>query len=178
MHFRETQLNDAWLIEPEPHVDERGFFSRTFCVHEFAEHDLETHFVQHSVSYSRHRGTLRGMHFQRAPHEEVKVVSCRVGAIWDVIIDLRKGSPSYLKWQAFELSADNRHQLYVPCGFAHGFQSLTDNAEVGYLISAFYCPEASSGVRYNDPTFEIAWPLEPTAMADKDRLWPDFKSGD
>jgi dTDP-4-dehydrorhamnose 3,5-epimerase len=174
MHFDQAQLQGAWLIEPVPARDHRGFFARTFCVREYAEHGLTTQFVQHSTSQSRTRGTLRGMHFQRAPHGEVKVVRCLKGAIWDVIIDLRPQSPTYRRWQGFELSADNHRQLYVPEGFAHGFQTLADDTEVGYLISAFYAPQAAGGVRYDDPAFAIEWPLAVSEISEKDRTWPDF----
>ncbi|MGH6895134.1 MAG: dTDP-4-dehydrorhamnose 3,5-epimerase [Geminicoccaceae bacterium] len=175
MRFDETTLCGAWLIEPEPARDHRGFFARTFCAQEFAEHGLTAGFVQHNTSQSTARGTLRGMHFQRAPHAEVKVVSCLRGAIWDVIIDLRPESPTYRQWDGFELTADNRRQLYVPEGFAHGFQTLCDDTEVGYLISAFYAPLAASGLRYDDPAFAIAWPLPLSEISDKDRTWPDFR---
>lgn len=174
MRFDRTELCDAWLIEPEPAHDERGFFARTFCVREFADHGLTATFVQHSTSQSKARGTLRGMHFQRAPHTEVKLVRCLKGSIWDVIIDLRPNSPTYRRWQGFELTAGNHRQLYVPEGFAHGFQSLSSHAEVGYLISAFYASAAASGVRHDDPAFAIDWPLPVTAMSEKDRTWPDF----
>lgn len=175
MRFLETKLCGAWLIEAEPVYDERGFFARTFCAREYATRGLTTRFVQNSTSHSKLRGTLRGMHFQRAPHGEVKVVSCLKGAIWDVIIDLRPGSSSYRQWQGFELTAQNRRQLYVPEGFAHGFQTLCDDTEVGYLISAFYAPEAACGVRYDDPAFAIEWPLPVTAISEKDLSWPDFR---
>jgi dTDP-4-dehydrorhamnose 3,5-epimerase len=174
MRFSETRLHGAWIIEPVPAEDERGSFARTFCRREFAEHGLETTYVQHSCSRSRLRGTVRGMHFQEPPHAEVKVVSCRNGAILDVIVDLRPGSPSYLQWQGFELTAENRRQLYVPKGFAHGFQSLSDATEVNYLISEYYSPEAAAGIRYNDPSIFIDWPLTVTAISEKDQSWPDF----
>ena len=157
MRCEETQLCGAWLIELAPACDQRGSFARTFCVQAFADHGLRTGFVQHSTSQSVARGTLRGMHFQRAPHGEVKVVRCLKGAIWDVIIDLRPESPSYRRWQGFELTADNQRQLYVPEGFAHGFQTLCDDTRVGYLISAFHAPLAASGI------------------SEKDRTWPDFR---
>lgn len=169
-----TRLNGAWLVEPEPIHDHRGFFARTFCVREFGVHGLETRFVQHSTSQSAQRGSLRGMHFQRSPFGEVKVVTCSKGAIWDVIIDLRPESPTYRRWQGFELTAENRRRLYVPKGFAHGFQTLEADAEVGYLISEFYAPEAASGVRFNDPCFGIDWPLPIAAISPKDAEWPDF----
>ena len=174
MRFSRTELCDAWLIEPVPARDERGFFARTFCIREFAEHGLTTRFVQHSTSASTRRGTLRGMHFQRAPHGEAKVVTCSRGAIWDVIVDLRPRSPSYRRWQGFELTAGNRRQLYIPEGFAHGFQTLCDDVEVSYLISAFYAPAAAGGVRHDDPTLAIEWPLPVSVISEKDRTWPDL----
>jgi dTDP-4-dehydrorhamnose 3,5-epimerase len=171
MRFIATTFSDAWLLEPEPIRDERGYFARTFCMREFAERGLETKFVQHSRSYSAKKGTLRGMHYQTPPHAEVKVVSCVAGAIYDVIVDLRPGSPTYRKWQGFELSAENGRQLYVPAGFAHGFQTLTDGAELNYLISAFYEPRASTGVSYDDPTIAIRWPLPVSVISERDRSW-------
>ncbi|MGH6944340.1 MAG: dTDP-4-dehydrorhamnose 3,5-epimerase [Geminicoccaceae bacterium] len=175
MRFDETKLRGAWLIEPVPARDHRGFFARTFCAREYADHGLKTRFVQNSTSQSATSRTLRGMHFQRPPHAEVKVVTCLKGAIWDVIIDLRPESPTYRQWQGFELTAENRRQLYVPEGFAHGFQTLCDDTEVGYLISASYAPVAADGVRYDDPAFAIDWPLPVTEVSEKDRTWPDFR---
>jgi dTDP-4-dehydrorhamnose 3,5-epimerase len=175
MRFDETDLRNAWLIEPVPAHDDRGFFARTFCARQYAERGLTTRFVQNSTSQSIARGTLRGMHFQHAPHAEAKVVSCLQGAIWDVIIDLRADSPTFCQWQGFELTAENRRQLYVPEGFAHGFQTLSGDTQVGYLISAFYAPQASGGVRYDDPAFAIDWPLPVSAISEKDRAWPDFR---
>jgi dTDP-4-dehydrorhamnose 3,5-epimerase len=174
MRFEQTNLCDAWLIEAVPMHDQRGFFARTFCVREYAELGLTTQFVQHSTSHSTAKGTLRGMHFQRAPHGEVKVVRCLQGAIWDVIIDLRPRSPTYRRWQGFELTAQNHRQLYVPEGFAHGFQTLCDDTQVSYLISASYAPQAADGVRHDDAEFAISWPLPVTEISDKDRTWPDF----
>jgi dTDP-4-dehydrorhamnose 3,5-epimerase len=174
MRLQETELRGAWLVESVPIWDERGFFSRVFCTREFGERGLETRFEQHSISYSRLRGTLRGLHFQIEPFSEVKIVSCLKGAIWDVIVDLRAGSPTFGQWRAFELTAKNRRQLYIPKGFGHGFQSLVDDVEVSYLISTFYVPEAAAGLRYNDPALAIDWPLCPTAIADKDLSWADF----
>ena len=175
MRFEETNLCGAWLIDLAPARDHRGFFARTFCVQAYADHGLTTGFVQHSTSQSVARGTLRGMHFQRAPRSEVKVVRCLKGAIWDVIIDLRPDSPTYCRWQGFELTAANQRQLYVPEGFAHGFQTLCDDSWVSYLISAFHAPLAASGVRYDDPAFAIDWPLPVTEISEKDRTWPDFR---
>jgi dTDP-4-dehydrorhamnose 3,5-epimerase len=174
MRFLETELDGARLIDLEPICDARGFFSRTFCVREFASHGLETCFVQHSLSYSAVRGTLRGMHFQTPPHEEVKLVECSRGAIWDVIIDIRPQSPTFGQWRGFELTAENRRQLYIPAGFAHGFETLVDDTEVRYLISAFYEPSAASGLRYDDPAFSIPWPLPVAIISGKDQVWPDF----
>jgi len=171
MRFVETKFSDAWLLQPEPIRDERGYFMRTFCARAFADRGLETQFVQHSRSFSAHRGTLRGMHYQTAPHTEVKIVSCVAGAIYDVIVDLRSGSPTYRTWQGFELSAENGRQLYVPAGFAHGFQTLTDAAELNYLISAFYEPTASTGISYDDPTIGIRWPLPVSVISERDRSW-------
>lgn len=176
MRFLETRLLGAWLIDIEPVGDQRGFFSRTFCVREFAAHGLETQFVQHSLSYSAARGTLRGMHFQLPPHGEVKIVECAKGAIFDVIIDIRPDSPSFGQWQGFDLTSENRRQLYIPAGFAHGFQTLSSDTEVRYLISAFYEPSAASGIRHDDPAFAISWPLPVTVISSKDREWPDFKN--
>lgn len=178
MRFQPTQLKDAWLIELEPKFDHRGYFARTFCVNEFAAHGLETQFLQHSFSFSGRRGTLRGMHFQRPPYEEVKLVRCLKGAIWDVIIDIRPDSPTYCRWQSFELSENKYYQLYVPKGFAHGFLTLTDNVEVNYLISEPHAPQAASGIRYDDPEFAIPWPGPVVEISDRDRLWPDFARAD
>lgn len=174
MRFQRTCFHGAWLIHAEAANDERGYFTRTFCAREFADLRLETRYLQHSRSYSRTRGTIRGMHFQRAPHAEVKVVSCLKGAIWDVIIDLRPQSPTFCCWHGFELSADNQNQIYIPKDFAHGFQTLTDDAVVAYLISEFYAPAASTGVRFDDPAFGIEWPLPVAVISEKDKAWPDF----
>jgi dTDP-4-dehydrorhamnose 3,5-epimerase len=171
MRFKETALKDAWVIAPEPVRDDRGFFARSFCVEEFGARGLETRFVQHSLSFSRKRHTLRGIHFQRAPHAEVKVVSCIHGAIFDVIVDLRPGSATYRHWAAFELTAQNRLQLYVPKGFAHGHQTLTDDTTVAYLISEFHVPAAASGIRHDDPALGIDWPAAPSILSDKDKEW-------
>jgi dTDP-4-dehydrorhamnose 3,5-epimerase len=172
MRFGMTGLEGAWLIDQEPARDERGAFARTFCVREFAAHGLETNFVQHSMSTSTRRHTLRGMHFQREPHAEVKLVSCVRGAIYDVIVDLRPQSPTRLKWQGFELTEANRTQLYIPKGFAHGFLTLEPDTVVSYLISEFYAPEAASGVRFDDPLLAIDWPAQPAVVSEKDRNWP------
>jgi dTDP-4-dehydrorhamnose 3,5-epimerase len=172
MRFEETVLKGAWLVAPEPVHDERGFFARSFCVQEFGARKLETKFVQHSISFSRKRHTLRGIHFQRPPYAEVKIVSCIQGAIFDVIVDLRPGSPTYRQWVAFDLTAQNRLQLYVPKGFAHGHQTLVDETTVAYLISEFHVPAAASGIRYDDPLLAIDWPASPSILSDNDRKWP------
>ena len=177
MQFRQTKLADVRLIALEPATDERGYFARTFCEREFGEQGLETTFVQHSISSTTRTGSVRGMHFQRHPHEEVKLVRCIAGAIHDVLIDLRPGSPTYLQWEAYQLTSRNRLQLYVPEGFAHGFQTLAPDSVVAYLISAFYAPEAAAGFRHDDPAFNIAWPLPVADISPKDRGWPDFTPG-
>jgi dTDP-4-dehydrorhamnose 3,5-epimerase len=174
VQFHPTALGDVWLIHLEPVRDDRGFFARTFCVEEFSARGLETNYPQHSVSYSVRKGTLRGMHYQREPHSEVKLVRCLKGAIWDVIIDIRKDSPTYRRWQAFELSGPNNRQIYIPKGFAHGFQTLSDDVEVSYRISEPYAPESAGGIRHDDPTFDIAWPLPVIAISEKDLRWPNF----
>jgi len=156
--FRPTKLEGAFLIEPERKHDERGHFARTFCEREFAEHGLHSRFVQCNLSFNRRKGTLRGMHFQAAPHEEAKLVSCTRGAIYDVIIDLRAGSPTYRQHIGETLSAYNGKMLHIPEGFAHGFQTLEDDTEVFYQMSQFYHPESARGVRWDDPAFQIDWP--------------------
>lgn len=174
MIFSETKLKGAFVIELEPHYDERGFFSRSWCQREFREHGLHPDLVQCSISFNQHRGTLRGMHLQIQPFREAKLVRCTRGAICDVIIDLRSGSETYLHWVGVELSADNRRALYVPEGFAHGFQTLEDETEVFYQMSEFYAPECSWGVRWNDPAFAIKWPLPVSVISAKDSHLPDF----
>ena len=176
MRFLETKFCDAWLIEPERVHDHRGYFARTFCNREFKQRGLETAFVQHSRSLSAKAGTLRGMHYQLPPHGEVKLVSCYSGAIWDVIVDLRRASRTYREWQAFELSAENGRQLYIPAGFAHGFQALSNDAGVNYLISSYYEPTASTGIPYDDPAVGIEWPLPVTAISERDLSWAPLAS--
>lgn len=176
MIFRETPLAGAFLLEPERFEDERGYFARTFCRREFEEHGLEPAVAQASVSYNRRRGTLRGLHFQAPPHAEAKLVRVARGAVFDAIVDLRPGSWSYLQAFAVELTADSGRQLYVPRGFAHGFQTLADDTEVCYQMSAFYAPEAARGYRYDDPAFAIAWPEPVTVISDKDSRLPYFES--
>jgi dTDP-4-dehydrorhamnose 3,5-epimerase len=172
MQFTETELAGVWVIDPMPVVDSRGSFARVFCEREMADHGLATRFVQHSRSQSLRKGTLRGLHFQEQPYSEVKLVSCVRGTIFDVVVDLRPGSPTWHRWLSFELTPESMKQVYIPAGFAHGFQTLTDGVEISYMISQFYTPGASTGVRYDDPCFSIDWPLSPTVISEKDRTWP------
>lgn len=172
MNFLDTTLHTARLIELAPRGDERGWFARSYCERAFGEAGLPTHWVQQNVSLTRQKGSLRGMHFQCPPAAEDKLVRCLSGAIVDVIIDLRPDSPTYLRHEAFELTADNFRQLWVPKGFAHGFQALTDDVAVTYLVSEFYTPEAEGGVRFDDPLFAIDWPLPVADISAKDAAWP------
>ena len=174
MKFTETPLADAFVIELEPMTDERGFFARGWCSREFEEHGLAANIVQANVSFNHSAGTLRGMHYQVAPHEESKLVRCTSGALFDVIIDLRADSATFGQWFGVELSAANRHMLYVPHGFAHGYQTLTDGTEAFYQVSEFYAPGAEQGIRYNDARFAIEWPLIVKVISEKDASWPDY----
>ena len=167
-----TTLQDAWIIDLEKRGDARGFFARTMCQKEFAAHGMVTTFVQQNTSFSADKGTLRGLHFQRGDASEAKLVRCTQGAIVDIIVDLRAGSPSYMRHEAFELTATNHRELYVPPGFAHSFQTLTENVEVSYLVSSPYTPAAEWGLRYCDPRLGISWPLPVTGISDKDAAWP------
>ncbi len=172
MKFTETNLKDAYLVDLEPRGDERGFFARTMCRDEFEEVGLDSNFVQQNTSFSAQRGTLRGLHFQKQPHGEDKLVRCLKGAIVDVIVDIRKDSPTYLQHQMFELTSRNRLQLYVPKGFAHSFMTLEDDVEVSYLVTARYSPASEDGLRFDDEELGIKWPLPVTVMSDKDANWP------
>jgi dTDP-4-dehydrorhamnose 3,5-epimerase len=172
--FTATAIPQAWLIDLERLADERGFFARTFCAREFAAHDLAVEVAQTSLAWNPQRGTLRGLHYQIAPHWEAKLVRCTRGAVHDVIVDLRPGSPAFKRHLAVELSAENRRQLYVPPGCAHGYLTLEDSTEVCYQMSAFHAPEAAGGVRYDDPAFAIRWPLEVAVVSERDRSYPDF----
>jgi dTDP-4-dehydrorhamnose 3,5-epimerase len=174
MVFTELKLKGAYLIEPERVEDERGFFARTWCEREFEAHGLNAKLVQCSVSFNKKRGTLRGMHYQIAPHEEAKLVRCTMGAIYDVIIDLRESSETFKHWVAVELTAETHKMLYIPEGFAHGFQTLTDNTEVFYQMSEFYYPECARGVRWNDAAFKIGWHQEICAISQRDSAYVDF----
>lgn len=172
MIFRETALRGAWIVDPEPVEDARGCFARVWSPDDFARHGLRVPPAHASVSFNHRRGTLRGMHWQAPPHAEVKLVRCTRGRVQDVIVDLRPGSPTRGEWFGVELSETNRRQLYVPEGFAHGFQTLEDGCEVLYQISVPYRPESGRGVRYSDPLFGIEWPLEVTVISDRDRDFP------
>jgi dTDP-4-dehydrorhamnose 3,5-epimerase len=175
MIFRETPLAGAWALEPERIADERGFFARTWCRRDFEARGLDPAIAQCSISFNHRRGTLRGLHFQIAPHEEVKLVRVTRGAVWDVIVDLRPGSPTFRKHFAVVLSEENGHQLYIPKGMAHGFQTLADGTEVSYQISEYYAPESARGYRWDDPAFAIPWPEPVTVISDKDRDLPRFE---
>ncbi len=176
MIFTPARLSGLCLVEMERHEDERGWFARSWCAQEFAEHGLNADLAQVSVSFNRLKGTLRGLHYQRPPHAEAKLVRCLGGAIWDVALDIRPASPTRGQWQAFELSAENGRALYVPEGFAHGFQTLAPASEVLYLISAFHAPEAAAGLRYDDPAFAIPWPLPVSSISPRDAAWPDYRA--
>jgi dTDP-4-dehydrorhamnose 3,5-epimerase len=178
MILHDTSLADARLIELQPRGDERGWFARTMSRTEFEQAGLNADFRQQNTSVSANAGTLRGMHFQLGPHTEAKLVRCIRGAIVDIIVDLRLGSPSYLKHEKFELTPSNNRILYVPEGFAHAFQTLTEDTEVTYLVTADYTPEAERGVRYSDPRLGIDWPLEVTTISPKDAAWPLLGEGD
>jgi dTDP-4-dehydrorhamnose 3,5-epimerase len=175
MNFRTTDVEGVMLVTAERFDDERGFFARTWAQDEFAANALNPHMVQRNVSHNRTMGTLRGMHFQLPPHAEVKLVSCIVGAIYDVAVDLRPHSPTFGKWFGTELRPETGGVLYIPEGCAHGFVTLEPDTQVEYLISAYYAPQAARGLRWDDPFFGIRWPVEPTVMNDRDRSWPDFE---
>lgn len=174
MLFSATEIAGAFLIRPERREDERGFFARTWCEREFTEHGIDPRIVQHSVSFNRRRGTLRGMHFQAPPHAENKLVSCSAGSIFDVIVDLRADSPSYRRWLGFNLTAENLDALFVPGGCAHGFITLADDTVVRYDISEFHSPGAERGIRYDDPAFGVVWPLAPVVISPRDLGFPPY----
>ena len=175
--FRETELAGAFVIEPESFTDERGIFARSFSEREFASHGINPRIAECNISVSNKRYTIRGMHFQTAPCAQAKLVRCTKGAIYDVIIDLRPDSPTFKQWIGEELTAENRRMLYVPEGFAHGFQTLADNTEVFYQVSDFYAPESAGGVRWNDPAFGIRWPaMDGVTINERDQNYPNFKA--
>jgi dTDP-4-dehydrorhamnose 3,5-epimerase len=173
--FEALKLSGAYLIHLDRLEDDRGFFARAWCEHELADQGLNTRIAQSNVSYNKTKGTLRGMHYQAAPHAEVKLVRCTRGAIYDVIIDIRPESPTFRQWLAAELNEDNHDTLYIPEGFAHGFQTLQDGTEVYYQHSEFYMPGAERGLRYNDPAFGVTWPLPVSLINARDESWPLFE---
>ncbi len=177
MRFIETDLQGAFIIEPEKIEDERGFFARAYCENEFQSHKLNRRWVQSNISFNKQAGTLRGMHYQTEPHAEIKLVRCIRGGIFDVIVDLRKDSKTYLQWFALELTESNYRMLYIPKGFAHGFLTLNDNTEVFYQHSEFFAPAAGRGLRWNDPALAIKWPeMTICTLSDKDQAWPLLKN--
>ena len=175
MKFIETKLPGAFVIEPEKKEDKRGFFTRTWCKNELGNHGLKAEIAQVNINFNKQRGTLRGMHYQAAPYGECKIIKCTRGAVFDVVIDLRKDSPTYLDWIGVELTGDNFRMLYVPENFSHGFITLEDQTEICYMVTQFYTPEAERGIRWDDPSFNIKWPLHPQVISDKDSSYPDFK---
>lgn len=174
MIFTETKISGAFIIEPQPITDERGFFARGWCQQELAEHGLNSNVVQVNLSSNKKRGTLRGMHYQLPPDAETKLVRCTRGALFDVLVDLRPESPTYLQWYGIELTEDNYKMLYVPENCAHGFITLADNTEATYQVTAAYAPGAERGLRYNDPAFGIEWPISIEVISQKDRGWADY----
>ena len=176
MIFKETNLHGAFIIEPEMLTDERGAFARIFCQKEFENHGLNPNIFQCSISLNKEKFTLRGMHFQKSPHAEAKLVRCSRGLIYDVIVDLRSDSPTYMEWTSIEISLENKRMVYIPEGFAHGFQTLEENTEVIYQMSQFYSPGHSGGFRWDDPSFNIEWPTKPIIISPKDQIFPDFTS--
>lgn len=175
MHFMETNLVGAWVIDPDPHKDERGRFMRVWCAREFEEHGIVFLPVQANMGFSIRKGTLRGMHFQKEPALEAKLVRCTIGAMYDVALDLRPESPSYGKWYGVELSAENGRMLYIPERCAHGYQTLEENTEMYYMTSGLYAPNLASGVRFDDPAFGIHWPSVASIVSEQDRNWPPVK---
>lgn len=174
MRISHTEIPGVFIIDVERHLDPRGYFSRTFCRDTFRSAGLVHEFSQWSSSFNLQRGTIRGLHFQRDPHAETKLVRVTRGAVFDVALDIRPHSPTRAKWVACELSVENGRQMYIPAGFAHGFQSLMDETEIEYAISTNYAPGFGGGYRYDDPAFGIGWPVPVSTIAEKDRAWPDF----
>jgi dTDP-4-dehydrorhamnose 3,5-epimerase len=174
VNLRETKLAGVFVVEPVRVEDERGFFARTFSADEFAALGLEPAVAECSIAYNSVRGTLRGLHFQVAPYQETKLVRCTRGAVYDVLVDLRPESPSYLSWQQIELSAENRLAVYVPAGCAHGYLTLEDGCELHYQISERFVPDAAAGIRWNDPLLQIEWPASPTVISPRDAAYPDL----
>jgi dTDP-4-dehydrorhamnose 3,5-epimerase len=175
MIFATTDIDGVLLITPERIADERGFFAKSWGQDDFDAYGLNARMVQRNMAYNAQTGTLRGMHFQRAPHAECKLISVINGAIWDVALDLRPDSPTCMRWVGRHLDAENGRMMYVPEGFAHGYVTLAPNTTVEYMISEFYAPQAADGVRWDDPAFGIEWPMEPTVVSERDRKWPDWR---
>jgi dTDP-4-dehydrorhamnose 3,5-epimerase len=175
MKFEETTLQGAYIVDLQPFHDERGFFARAYCANEFEALGMVSDVVQANLSTNNVKGTLRGMHYQLDPYQETKFVRCTRGSLYDVIIDLRPASPTYMAWIGVELTADNHRGLFVPRDFAHGFVTLEDHTEAFYMVSQFYTPGAESGIRWNDPAFHIEWPIEPTVISQKDAGWQDYQ---
>ncbi len=175
MIFTETPIPGAYHIELQPHRDDRGFFARAWCEEEFAEHGLTLSFVQANLAQTHEAGTVRGLHYQTAPHEEAKCIRCLRGAIYDVIVDLRPDSPTYLQWHGQKVTAERRNAIYVSAGCAHGYQTLVEDTEVFYQVTAAYTPGVEKGIRYDEPTFDIEWPHVVTSVSEKDRSWPDLE---
>ncbi len=175
MKFNELSLKGAYLIDLNPLCDERGYFMRSFCKKEFEKYSLCTDFVQHSISENYKKGTLRGLHYQKHPYEEIKIVYCLKGAVYDVILDLRKNSPSYKKWLSFNLNENNKKMLYIPKGFAHGFLTLEDNTLISYYMNDYFNNEAYSGIKYNDKAFDVEWIQTPKMISEKDSNYGDFQ---
>ena len=174
MIFTETELAGAYTVELKRIEDDRGFFARAWCVDEFAAHGLAIDLAQMNVARNNRRGILRGLHYQRPPDTECKLIRCTRGAVYNVIVDLRKESPTFCDWFGMELSADNHAMIYSPVGFANGYQTLTDDAEICYQTTKRYAPDAATGIRFDDPAFGIAWPLDVTGTSPADASWPDF----
>lgn len=175
MIFTETKLPGAFIIDIEKHQDDRGFFARAWCQNEFEAQGLNTHWVQANLGFSNKKGTIRGLHYQIAPHAEIKLIRCIRGAVYDVIVDLRPESPTYKQWLGVELTADNHKMFYIPEGFAHGYQALVDDAETFYQVSQFYAPGAEKGIRWNDSAFNIEWAITKNLiLSEKDKSWPDY----
>ncbi len=174
MKFVETPLAGAYVVEVERRGDDRGYFARAWCETEFAELGLANRFVQVNMSGSVEAGTLRGFHYQVTPHSEDKFVRCIAGSVFDVAIDMRPESDTYKQWFGVELTADNKKAFFVPAGFAHGYQTLEPDTELMYQVSAFYAPDAERGLRWDDPTFDVEWPIDEPILSDKDKVWPDF----
>ncbi len=174
MNFSPLSVHGARLIESEFHVDHRGSFARAWCRREFSEAGIDVEFVQANLARTDSAGTIRGLHYQEEPHAEAKLLRCTRGAVYDVIVDIRPDSPTFMEWAGVELSSEDATRVFVPAGCAHGYQTLRDESEVSYLVSAFYTPRAEGGIRWDDPAFEVDWPMAPTEMSEKDRSWPLF----